>query len=120
MREKREFRAHHSEFEAAGVGIAGVSLDSIERSLAWSRKLHLPYPLLADTERVAGAAFGVVRRVGIGAWGVEWFRRSTFLADRHGIVRAVWEDAKTPGHAPEVLAVAKALHELPGGDLAEK
>ena len=120
MREQREFRAHYAEFQAAGVEIAGISLDTLERSLEWSRRLKLPYPLLSDSERIAGTAFGVVRRVGIGAWGVEWFRRSTVLVDRGGLVRAVWEDIATRGHALEVLAVAKTLPALPAAGAAPK
>lgn len=120
MREQREFRAHYDEFRAEGVEIAGISLDPIERSLEWSRRLKLPYPLLSDAERIAGAEFGVVRRVGIGTWGVEWFRRSTLLVDRDGIVRAVWETIPARGHALEVLAVAKALPALSAGDAAPR
>jgi peroxiredoxin Q/BCP len=121
VREQREFRARYAEFQQAGLEVAGISLDTIERSLAWSRRLKLPYALLSDADRVAGAEFGVVRRLGIGAWGVEWFRRSTMLADRDGIVRAVWETVPKLGHAAEVLAVAKSLRAMaaiPPGDFS--
>jgi peroxiredoxin Q/BCP len=39
-------------------------------------------------------------------FGVE---RSTFLIDRNGRIAKVWRKVKVPGHAEEVLAVAKAL-----------
>jgi peroxiredoxin len=50
-----------------------------------------------------------VRRVGIGGWGVELFRRTTLLVDTRGIVAAVWSRVKVRGHAAEVLAAARRL-----------
>ncbi len=57
----------------------------------------------------AGAAFGVIRRLGIGSWNVELFRRMTFLVDAGGRVVASWGRVKIRGHALEVLEVARAL-----------
>ena len=105
----REFRAHYAELKEAGLEVAGVSLDSPESSRAWTRRLHLPYPLLSDGSRQAGTAFGVIRRVGIGGWNVEFFRRSTFLVDDCGRIVAVWASVKTRGHALEVIETARAL-----------
>jgi len=55
------------------------------------------------------SALGVIRRVGIGGWTVEFFRRSTFLIDSHGAVVATWGKVKVRGHALEVLEAAKSL-----------
>jgi peroxiredoxin Q/BCP len=109
VRELREFRAHYEELKAAGLEVAGVSLDSPESHRAWSERLRLPFPLLSDVERTVGPAFGVVRHVGLGGWNVEFFRRSTFLVDARGKVAAVWGKVKVRGHALEVLEMAKAL-----------
>ena len=76
--------------------------------------MRLPYPLLSDPDGVAGFAFGVTRRIGIAGWNVEFFRRSTFLLDFHGVIAAVWEKVRIRGHALDVLEVAKALAR-PGG-----
>ena len=108
----REFRAHHGELSAAGVTVAGVTLDSIESCRTWTRRLRLPYPLLSDEARAAGDAFHVLERVGLAGWNIEYFRRSTFLVDVRGVVRGVWGDVKIRGHALEVLAAARALSEL--------
>jgi peroxiredoxin Q/BCP len=109
VRELREFRAAHASFTGSGLEVAGVTLDSPASNLEWSRRLELPYPLLSDVERKAGNAFRVMRRVGIGGWGIEFFRRSTFLVDRTGLIAAVWGNVKIRGHAQQVLAAAKAL-----------
>lgn len=109
MRELREFRAHHDEYVKHGLEVAGVTLDKPTSNLEWSEKLSLPYPLLSDVDRRAGAAFRVVRRIGIGSWAIEMFRRTTFLVDTQGLVAAVWGNVKIRGHANEVLIAARAL-----------
>jgi len=105
----REFRVHYPELTSAGVEVAGISPDTPESSRTWSGRLQLPYPLLSDVEREAGTAFGVIRRLGIGSWNVEFFRRMTFLVDAGGRVVASWGKVKIRGHALEVLEVARAL-----------
>lgn len=113
----REFRASHSEFERLGARVAGVTFDPPERAARWARKLELPYPLLSDTAREAGAAFGLIRRIGLGGWSVELLRRATLLAGADGMVRAVWEDVRVKGHAAEVLAALRALQSLRSPDV---
>ena len=105
----RGFRAHHAGFASAHVRLAGVTLDTLESCRWWANRLRLPYPLLSDSARAAGTRCHVLRRVGLGDWNIEFFRRSTFLADRSGVVRAVWGDVKIRGHAAEVLRAASAL-----------
>ena len=89
--------------------MAGVTRDTVESNRHWAQRLRLPYLLLADRDGEAGAAFGVTRRVGIAGWNVEFFRRSTFLIDRRGVVAAVWGKVKIRGHALEVLQMAKTI-----------
>ena len=116
MRELREFRVLHDRFEAAGIAIAGISLDSLESHRRWAERLQIRYPLLSDPEREAGRALGILRRVGIGGWGVEFLRRCTFLVDDTGRIAAVWSKVKVRGHAAEVLQVAQVL----AADAAER
>lgn len=113
MRELREFRVHHAEMRAAGLEVAGVSLDTLEAARRIAERLRLPYPLLSDPGRRAGDAFGVIHRVGLGGFRIELFRRTTFLVDLHGIVRAVWEKVKIRGHARDVMDVARGLGSMP-------
>jgi peroxiredoxin Q/BCP len=91
------------------VAIAGVSSDSLESHQKWTRRLEIPFPLLSDPERRAGEALGLIRRLGIGGWSVELFRRATLLANREGVISAAWTEVKIRGHAAEVLAAARAL-----------
>jgi thioredoxin-dependent peroxiredoxin len=109
VRELREFRAHHAEYVAAGVTVAGVSLDSSDINQEWVGRLELPYPLLSDREREAGKAFGLLRHVGIGGWSIELLRRATVLIAPDQHVAAIWNRIKIRGHAGEVLKVARML-----------
>ncbi len=109
MRELREFRAHHQRFTEAGVAVAGISLDTVEEHRRLAQRLRIPYPLLSDEERAAGRAFGVLRRVGVGSWSVEFLKRSTFLVDDDGRIAAVWPRVKVRGQAAEVFDVARVL-----------
>ncbi|HYM81412.1 MAG TPA: redoxin domain-containing protein [Candidatus Limnocylindria bacterium] len=115
MRELREFREHHEEFRAAGIALVGINADTIEGNRRWTERLGLPYPVLSDPERDAARALGVVLRLGIGAWNIELFRRTTFLVDVQGIVNAVWGKVKIRGHAEDVLSKAKLMIVNPPG-----
>ena len=112
MRELREFRVHHDEYVRNGLAVAGVTRDSVSSNREWSGRLGLPYPLLSDPEGVAGAEFGVMRRLMIGGWKIDLFRRSTYLVDLKGVIAAVWREVKVRGHAQDVLETSRALSRL--------
>jgi peroxiredoxin Q/BCP len=105
----REFRVHHDELTRNGLAVVGISRNPPELNHKWATRLKLPYPMLSDPDGDAGAAFGVIRRIGIAGWNIELYRRATFLADIHGRVIAVWREVKIRGHAKQVLEVAQAL-----------
>lgn len=109
MRELREFREHHPEYVAAGIALAGVSANTIEQHESWARKLHIPFPLLADPERTSAKTLGLTRTLKFGPWKVELMRRTTLLIDTAGMVAAVWGSVKIRGHAEQVLMHARAL-----------
>ncbi len=109
MRELREFRVLHDEFVAASVTVAGVSRESVESNQLWARRLQLPFPVLSDRDGALGARLGVTREIRVGAWKVQFLRRSTLLAGVDGRIAAVWSDVKVRGHARQVLDATRAL-----------
>jgi peroxiredoxin Q/BCP len=112
VRELREFRERHPEFQRAGIEVAGINADTSEHNRVWRERLRLPYPVLSDPDRAAAAAFGGLRRLGLGGWTIELYRRRTVLADRDGVISALWDKVRIRGHAAEVLAAAVALERL--------
>ena len=63
--------------DAQILGISSQDLDSHER---FSTKYGFKFPLLADTDKAVGRAYGVLGPVG-------YYRRSIFVVDKDGIVR---------------------------------
>ncbi len=46
-----DYREHYQEIRAAGAGVLAVSVDALEKSEALRLELHLPFPILCNTER---------------------------------------------------------------------
>ena len=67
--ELTEFGRRHEEFEQRKIKLMGVSVDSIHSHLAWVQNLdkilgvHLPYPLIADSNREVSELYGMLHPV---------------------------------------------------------
>jgi peroxiredoxin Q/BCP len=69
------------EFEAVGAQVLAMSPQSVESHEGFScRQGGFAFPLLADEEKVAGEAYGVVGPLG-------FYRRSAFVVDAEGTIR---------------------------------
>lgn len=101
--EADEFTKMHQKFVDAGIQIIGVSPDTVESHIKFCRKLSIPYPLLADTDKTLSNVFGV--------WGQKKFmgreymgvQRSTFLVDESGKMFKTYKNVRPKGHARQVL-----------------
>lgn len=108
-REAQDFNALRAEFAAAGAEIVGVSPDNVASHDRFKKKYALGFPLAADPDKGALAAYGVwVEKSMYGRkyMGVE---RTTVLIGADGRIARIWPKVKVPGHAAEVLAAARAL-----------
>ena len=96
-------RDHYQAFLAKGYDVLGVSADSAKRQQNWVLKHELPFPLLADEDKVVINAFGV--------WGPKKFmgkeydgiHRTTFVIDENGIIMDIILKVKTKAHAAQIL-----------------
>jgi len=85
------------------IAILGVSGDSVSSHKKFSDKFNLPFPIIADTDKVILNLFGV--------WGEKKFmgktydgiHRTTFLFDELGTLISVIEKPNTKNHGSEVL-----------------
>jgi glutaredoxin-dependent peroxiredoxin len=100
-------RDRGTEFEQAGVRVVAASRDSAWSHVAWTQALDLDFPLLSDWNAEAVNGFGIARDYR-GMNGIA--RRSAFLIERGGTVRAAWayEDGEVPD-IDELLSAARAL-----------
>jgi peroxiredoxin Q/BCP len=56
--EGRGFRDHYPEFQAKNAEILGASFDTVEENAEFARVQGFPFPLLCDTKREIGLAYG--------------------------------------------------------------
>jgi peroxiredoxin Q/BCP len=101
------FRDVYDEILALGAVVLGVSADSEESHSKFKMKYHLPFHLLADTEKEVLEAYG--------AWGEKKMYgktymgviRSTYLIDKEGNISHVWPKVSPKKHADEILNALK-------------
>src|SRR5215207_1300129 len=86
-----------SEFERAGAEVYGISADSQASHKRFRTKYSLPFPLLADPDRILGEPYGVAQE------GKNSYERSTFVIDADGNVSRVLRRVNPDSHANEVL-----------------
>lgn len=88
------FRDQHSGFAGADAQVLGVSTDDVDTQKKFAESLSLPFPLLADPDKKAARAYGVLALLG-------YANRVTFVIDKDGKVTKVLEgkDAIDPSGA---------------------
>jgi peroxiredoxin Q/BCP len=98
-------------FDARGVVVLGVSVDDEASHAAFSKKYHLTFPLLADTEKVVVAAYGVWQDKKMMGRKYKGTVRTSFLIDPTGKVAAVYEQVKPETHTATVLETLQKLQQ---------
>jgi peroxiredoxin Q/BCP len=98
------FRDSYEVFTEAGAEVIGVSDDTVESHRSFAAHHRLPFQLLADPG-------GEVRRLyGVSAWLGLLPGRVTFVIDRHGIVRHVFDSQfQATRHVGEALETIRTL-----------
>ena len=101
------FRDAYTKLQKAGLTVLGISADTPAAQKKFKEKYELPYHLLADTDKKACEAFGVIKEKNMYGKKVKGIARTTFLIDGEGKIAKVFENVKPDGHAEEVLAAFK-------------
>ncbi len=86
-----------------GFAIVGVSADDGKSHMKFIAKFHLPFPLIADTDKKICNLYGV--------WGPKKFMgrtfegitRTTFVISEKGIIEAVFDKVNTKDHTKQIL-----------------
>ena len=104
-----EFRDSMPRFTKDTTVILGISPDSVASHAKFKAKYELPFPLLADTEKVVAEAYGVWKEKSMYGKKYMGVERTTFLIDGTGVLRHVFEKVKPAGHADEVARAVAAL-----------
>jgi peroxiredoxin len=84
----RSFQHRLSEFDARGIRVVGISVDSPEANQRQSQRLGYTFPLLSDPEAKIIRRYDVLHP-GAGPKRADIARPAEFLLDSDGIVRWV-------------------------------
>jgi thioredoxin-dependent peroxiredoxin len=94
------FSAIAEKFTAADTVVIGISTDTLELQQKFTEKEKLTVPLLADADKSVTKAFGVLSDRGMA-------NRYTFVIDKTGTVRKVYNKVAPKDHPEEVLKYVK-------------
>lgn len=99
-----EFRDDIREFAHKRVVVLGISPDKPEAQAKFRKKYELPFPLLADHDKAAAEAFGVLKEKNMYGRKVIGIERTTFVIGPDGRIEKIYHKVKAKGHAAAVLA----------------
>jgi peroxiredoxin Q/BCP len=102
--EGQGFRDRIQDFEQRGTTILGASFDSVAENAAFAAKFAFPFPLLCDTGRTLGMAYGACDSPDAGH-----ARRISILIDEAGKVLRIYDPVRPAEHPHQVLADLDAL-----------
>ena len=101
-KEACSFRDSYETFKEAGAEVIGVSSDSEASHAKFATKFKLPFTLLADAGGALRKRYGVPATLGLLPG------RMTFVIDREGIVRHVFNSQlQATRHVDEALKILK-------------
>ena len=103
------FRDAIPDYGASGAVVVGVSKDPVAAHDRFKKKYGLPFALASDHGSDLCERYGVWVEKSMYGRKYMGIERATFLIDAKGVVRGIWRKVKVPGHAGEVLEVARAL-----------
>jgi len=104
-KEACSFRDNYVEIKKKDAVVLGISTDSVKSHQGFVAKQNLNFTLLSDADHKVAEAYG--------AWGEKTMYgkkymgmlRTTFVIDKNGVVRHVFQNVKADGHAIEVLSI---------------
>jgi len=106
-KESCEFRDTDRKIQKAGAMILGISADTPKAQKKFQEKYHLPFTLLADTEKKVCNAFGVIKEKNMYGRKVMGIARTTFIIGPDGRIAHIFNSVKPEGHAEQVLEYLK-------------
>ena len=74
------------EFKAKNAQVIGVSFDTVEENRRFAEKFDFPFPLLCDTKREIGLAYGAAESPKD-----EYARRIAYVIDEEGKIEKIFE-----------------------------
>ena len=79
--------------------VLGVSFDDVGENRKFAEKFHFNFPLLCDTERKLGMAYGAADDAR-----ARTARRISYLVDKDGRIKKAWDEVDASSHPAQALA----------------
>ena len=79
--------------------VLGVSFDDVGENRKFAEKFHFNFPLLCDTERKLGMAYGAADDAR-----ARTARRISYLIGKDGRVKKAWDKVDASSHPAQALA----------------
>jgi thioredoxin-dependent peroxiredoxin len=98
-REGCGFRDRQEAFTAKNVQILGVSFDTVAENRAFAEKFNFPFPLLCDTNREIGLAYGACDSAEARS-----AKRISYVIAPDGRIQQVYAKVDTATHPEDILA----------------
>lgn len=83
--------------------VLGISVDTVESHKKFAEAYGIPYPLLSDVEKKVCKEYA-----GLNIYGLA--KRSTFIIDKHGIVRKIFRNIEPKTHGDEIVKTLAAMN----------
>jgi thioredoxin-dependent peroxiredoxin len=93
------FRDQISDFEQNNIQVLGISFNDVEQNAAFAEKHKFPFPLLCDTDRSVGIAYGACADNKS-----RYASRISILIDEDGNIARVYDKVNPRDHPAQVLA----------------
>ncbi len=97
-------RDNHSELLKKGFQVIGVSNDSVKKHKKFETKYELPFPLIADEDKLIVEAYGVYGEKKFMGKTYMGITRTTFLIDEKGNINHIIAKPDTANQTSQVLA----------------
>jgi thioredoxin-dependent peroxiredoxin len=104
--EARGFNDLYADFRELGFEVIGVSTQDEESHTGFTQECSLQFPLVADADAALTNRLGLMKTYGEHG---DFAARVTFLLDKDGVVRRVWQVEDSGSHPAEVLEAAREL-----------
>lgn len=102
-KEACDFRDHQPSFAKKNVIVLGVSKDSSKSHMNFKNKYSLSFPLLVDDKGEVCRQYDIFKKKSMFGKTYLGIQRTTYVIDENGIIAAVWNNVKVPGHVEQVL-----------------
>jgi peroxiredoxin Q/BCP len=96
-------RDSYQALQAKGYSILGVSPDSEKSHTNFIEKYNLPFPLIADTDKIIAQLYGVWAEKKLYGRTYMGILRTTFKIDENGIIEDVITKVRTKDHAEQII-----------------